>query len=134
MREGTRMFRELAKRGYRTLMGMPVTGDPVRAFAGTARPDLPLLRVMHVGDCGIRAMETSHDFVAPIGYPKVMAERLLDQGIGTEFAHYFAITYDRLPDVERLKKVAKMSGAPDLVLVHTGATYTRRVILDSTPR
>jgi hypothetical protein len=116
------------------MMGSAVTEDPVRAWKGTAREDLPLLRVMHVGDCSIRAMENSHDFKAPIGYPKVMAERLLDEGIGTEFAHYFAVTYEFLPDMERLKKVTKMSGAPDVVLVHTGATYQRRVILNSTPR
>jgi hypothetical protein len=128
------MFRGLAKRGYRAVMGPAVTEDPVRAFRGTARDDLPLLRVMHVGDCSIRAMETTHDFKAPVGYPKVMAERLLDEGIGTEFAHYFAITYEYLPDIERLEKVTKMSGAPDVVLVHTGTTYQRRVILNSTPR
>jgi hypothetical protein len=128
------MLRGLAKRGYRAVMGPAVTEDPVRAFRGIAREDLPLLRVMHVGDCSIRAMETTHDFKAPIGYPKVMAERLLDQGIGTEFAHYFAITYEQFPDIERLVKVTKMGGAPDVVLIHTGATYQRRVILNSTPR
>jgi hypothetical protein len=128
------LFRGLAKRGYRALMGPAVTEDPVRAWKGMARDDLPLLRVMHVGDCSIRSMEHTHDFKAPIGYPMVMAERLLDAGIGTEFAHYFAITYEPLPDIGRLKKVTKMSGAPDVVLVHTGATYQRRVILDSTSR
>jgi hypothetical protein len=128
------MFRGLAKRGYRAVMGPAVTEDPVRAWRGTARDDLPLVRVMHVGDCSIRAMENSHDTAAPIGYPKVMGERLLDEGVGIEFSHYFAITYEYLPDIERLKKVTKMSGAPDFILVHTGATYQRRVILNSTPR
>jgi hypothetical protein len=128
------MFRGLAKRGYRAVMGPAVSEDPVRAFRGTLRDDLPLLRVMHVGDCSLRAMEYSHDTAAPIGYPKVMAERLLDEGVSTEFAHYFAITYEYLPDIERLKKVTKMSGAPDFVLVHTATTYQRRVILNSTPR
>jgi hypothetical protein len=128
------MFKGLAKRGYRAVMGPAVTEDPVRAWNGTARDDLPLLRVMHVGDCSIRAMEHTHDFKAPIGYPKVMAEQLLAAGVGTEFAHYFAVTYEPLPDIERLLKVTKMSGAPDVVLVHTGATYQRRVILNSTER
>jgi hypothetical protein len=128
------MFRGLAKRGYRAMMGPAVTEDPVRAWKGTTRPGLPVLRVMHVGDCSIRAMEHTHDFKAPIGYPKVMGERLLEQGVAVEFAHYFAIMYEQLPDIERLKKVTKMSGAPDVVLVHTAATYQRRVILNSTPR
>jgi hypothetical protein len=128
------MLRGLAKRGYRAVMGTAVTEDPVRAWKGTAGGDLPRLRVMHVGDCSIRAMENSHDPKAPIGYPKVMAERLLDAGVGTEFAHYFAITYEYLPDIEQLEKVTKMSGAPDVILVHTAATYTRRVILNSTHR
>jgi hypothetical protein len=116
------------------MLGPAVTEDPVRAWRGTARGDLPLLRVMHVGDCSIRAMDHSHDFKAPIGYPKVMAEQLLDAGVGTEFAHYFAITYEHLPSIERLQKVTKMSGAPDVILVHTATTYQRRVILNSTPR
>jgi hypothetical protein len=131
---GTRIVRTLAKRVYRLAMGPAVTEDPVRAWKGTAREDLPLLRVMHIGDCSIRAMETGHDFSAPVGYPKVMAKRLLHEGVGVEFGHYFAITYEYLPEIDRLAKVTKLTGAPDLILVHTGATYQRRVILDSTPR
>jgi len=42
-------------------------------------------------------MENSYDFFAPLGYPKVTAELLLDAGLGFEFAHFFAITYERLP-------------------------------------
>src|SRR5689334_25321930 len=80
------MLRGLAKRGYRAVMGPAVTEDPVRAFRGIAREDLPLLRVMHVGDCSIRAMETTHDFKAPIGYPKVMAGPPSGEGTGPRFA------------------------------------------------
>jgi hypothetical protein len=79
-------------------------------------------------------MDKSHDVKAPVGYPKVAAERLLDDGIGIEFAHYFAITYEYLPEIERLERVTKLSGAPDLVLIHTGATYQRRVMLKSNNR
>jgi len=100
---GAGMFGTVAKRVYRGMRGPAVTADPVRAWRGTARGDLPLLRVMDVGDCSIRAMDHSHDFKAPIGYPKVMAEQLLDAGVGTEFAHYFAITYEHLPSIERLR-------------------------------
>ena len=131
---GTRIVRGMAKRVYRLVMGPAVTEDPVRNWRGTACDDMPLLRVMHVGDCSIRAMETSHDFKAPVGYPKVAAERLLAEGIGIEFGHYFSITYEYLPEIERLARVTKLTGAPDLVIVHTGATYQRRVILNSTPR
>jgi hypothetical protein len=130
----TRTVRGTAKRVYRLIMGPAVTEDPVRKWRGTARDDMPLLRIMHVGDCSIRAMETSHDFQAPVGYPKVAAERLLDDGIGIEFGHYFSITYEYLPEIERLTRVTKLSGTPDLVIVHTGATYQRRVIVNSTPR
>ena len=49
-----------------------------------------------------------------------------------EFGHYFAITYEYLPEIEKLQKVTKLSGAPDLILIHSGTTYQRRVILNST--
>ena len=89
---------------------------------------------MHVGDCSLRAMETSHDFGAPMGYPKALGERLAEHDLGVEFGHYFAITYEYLPEIEKLEKVTKLSGAPDLILIHSGTTYQRRVILNSTRR
>jgi hypothetical protein len=63
-----------------------------------------------------------------------MAEHLLDEQIGMEFGHYFAITYEELPEIDRLKAVAKLSGDPDVILVHTGANYQRRLIVRSTVR
>jgi hypothetical protein len=44
--------RRLAKLIYRTVVGPPVP-DPVRAWRGTARDELQVLRVLHVGDCGV---------------------------------------------------------------------------------
>ena len=67
--------RELARRAYRALVGPAVDLDPVREWRGTANPELPLLRVLHVGDCGIRSMNTSHDPKAPLS--KRMQKSLL---------------------------------------------------------
>lgn len=128
------LVRALGKRAYRAVLGPPVTEDPLRAWKGSAAGGRNPLRVMHVGDCSIRAMDTSHDFFAPPGYPKALGERLEENGVGMEFGHYFAITYEYLPNIEKLSKVTKLSGAPDVILIHTGATYQRRVILKSTTR
>jgi hypothetical protein len=131
----TRTFvRGGAKRLYRAIVGPAVDLDPVRAWRGTGNPDLPLLRVLHVGDCGIRRMETSHDPKAPLGFPAVAADRLLEHGVGMEFFHYFAINYDELPDIERLERISKLSGDPDVILVQLGGTYGRRVIVPDVRR
>jgi hypothetical protein len=111
-----------------------VAVDPVKAWRGTAGEGLECLRVLHVGDCGIRCMESSHDPSGPIGFPSVAAERLRAAGVGLEFSHYFAVNYDRLPDMERLKRVSKLSGDPDVILVQLGATYGRRVVISDTRR
>jgi hypothetical protein len=108
--------------------------DPVRDWRGTGDPDLPLLRVLHVGDCGIRSMETSHDPKAPLGFPAVAADRLLEHGIGMELFHYFAINYDTLPSIDRLERISKLSGDPDVILVQLGATYGRRVVVPDVRR
>jgi hypothetical protein len=126
--------REVARRTYRTVIGPARDLDPVRTWPGTAREGLPLLRVLHVGDCGIRRMDTSHDPAAPLGFPAVVAERMLDAGVGMEFFHYFAINYDHLPDMERLQRVMKLSGDPDVILVQLGATHGRRVVIPDVPR
>ena len=132
-RTGT-LARGLVKRVYRAMVGPAVDLDPVREWRGTADPDLPLLRVLHVGDCGIRAMDTSHDPKAPLGFPAVAADRLLEAGIGMEFFHYFAINYDQLPSIERLERISKLSGDPDVILVQLGATYGRRVVVPDVRR
>lgn len=93
---------------------------------------MPTLRMLHVGDCSLRTMESSHDFRAPLGYPYVAAEALLDEGIGVEFSHYFAVLFEHLPDIELLRRRMKLSGDPDVIIVQLGATYARRVILPDT--
>jgi hypothetical protein len=128
------LARGIAKRLYRAVVGPAVDLDPVRDWRGTGDPDLPLLRVLHVGDCGIRSMETSHDPKAPLGFPAVAADRLLEQGIGMEFFHYFAINYDELPRIDRLERISKLSGDPDVILVQLGATYGRRVVVPDVRR
>jgi hypothetical protein len=115
-------------------MGPAVDLDPVREWRGTADPDLPLLRVLHVGDCGIRSMNTSHDPKAPLGFPAVAADRLVQEGVGMEFFHYFAVKYELLPSVERLERIMRLSGDPDLILVQLGATYGRRVVVPDVRR
>ncbi|HET8673567.1 MAG TPA: hypothetical protein VFL87_08025, partial [Thermoleophilaceae bacterium] len=74
-----------------------------------------------------------HDFRAPLGFPAVAAERLLAAGIGMEFAHYFAVTFEHLPDVATLRRRVHLDGTPDVIVVQLGATYARRVILPDTP-
>lgn len=128
------MARGGAKRLYRAVVGPAVDLDPVREWRGTGDPDLPLLRVLHVGDCGIRRMETSHDPKAPLGFPAVAADRLLEQGVGMEFFHYFAINYDSLPSIDRLERISKLSGDPDVILVQLGGTYGRRVVVPDVRR
>jgi hypothetical protein len=128
------LARGIAKRLYRAVVGPAVDLDPVRDWRGTGDPDLPLLRVLHVGDCGIRSMETSHDPKAPLGFPAVAADRLLEHGIGMELFHYFAINYDTLPSIDRLERISKLSGDPDVILVQLGATYGRRVVVPDVRR
>jgi len=125
--------RRLAKLMYRTVVGPPVD-DPVRAWHGTARDGLKVLRVLHVGDCGVRRMETSHDLYGPPGYPLFAAERLLRDGVGMEFTHYFAVSFEVLPDMKTLRRHTHLSGEPDIVLVQVGSAYTRRILLPDTRR
>jgi hypothetical protein len=125
--------RRLAKLIYRTVVGPPVP-DPVRAWRGTARDELQVLRVLHVGDCGVRRMETSHDLYGPPGYPLFAADRLLRDGVGMEFSHYFAVSFESLPDMETLHRHTRLSGDPDVVLVQVGSAYTRRILLPDTRR
>jgi hypothetical protein len=125
--------RRLAKTLYRAAVGPPVP-DPVRAWRGTASDGQRVLRVLHVGDCGVRRMEASHDLYGPPGYPLVAAERLLQDGIGIEFSHYFAVNFDSLPSMEKLRRYNRLSGDPDIVLVQVGSAYTRRILLPDTQR
>jgi hypothetical protein len=120
--------RRLGKRIYRAAVGPPVD-DPVRAWRGTASYGLPSLRVLHVGDCGVRRMDGPHDLYGPPGYPKVAADLLLQDGIGIEFSHYFAVRFEHLPEIDTVRRHTRLSGQPDVVLVQIGSAYTRKILL-----
>jgi hypothetical protein len=120
--------RAAAKRVYRGLVGERPE-DPVRAWPGTASEGGPTLRMLHVGDCGVRRMDLGHDLVAPVGYPLTTARELLRRGIGMDFSHYFCVSFEDLPSTETLRSHIELDGDPDILLVQIGSLYTRKVIL-----
>jgi hypothetical protein len=124
--------RGILKLIYRRLVGERPP-DPVRAWRGTAIAGQPPLRVLHVGDCGVRRMECSHDLLGPPGYPLTTARELVRFGVGLTFLHYFCVNFEELPDLEVLAGFSTF-GAPDVLLVQVGSAYTRRVILPDTAR
>jgi GDSL-like lipase/acylhydrolase family protein len=116
------------------VVGPPSDFDPAKGWRGTVKEGAPAVRVLHVGDCAFRSMEMAHDFRAPVGYPAVAAERLGRQGIGLGFNHYFAVLYEYLPDREHLLRHSKVEHAPDVVLIHLGGTYHRKLSLGTGKR
>jgi hypothetical protein len=115
---------------YRAIMGRTPAHDPGRRWPGTAAPGAPALRVLHVGDCGFREMELGHDMTAPAGYPRVAAELLRERdGIDIAFGHYFAPGFEALPDMASLERHMHLDGEPDVVLIQTGGSYARKVVL-----
>jgi hypothetical protein len=78
-------------------------------------------------------MEYGHDYRAPLGYPIVAAERLLEHGVGIEFSRWFAVRFEDLPDMQQLARHVRLSGPPDVVLLHLGAVYCRHVIFVDGP-
>ena len=54
--------------------------------------------------------------------------------MGIEFSHYFAVSFERLPDVDALREHTRLSGDRDIVLVQVGSAYTRRILLPDTRR
>jgi hypothetical protein len=127
-------LRRLAVRAYRLAMGPANDFDPARAWRGTGENRAPTLGVLHVGDCGFREMNLSHDLRGPVGYPKVAAERLAEHGVGLRFNHYFAVIFEQLPAMEALVRHSKLAEDPDVILVHLGGTYHRRMILGTSRR
>jgi hypothetical protein len=111
-----------------------VVDDPARGWRGITPDGLPVLRMLYVGDCGFRQMENAHDLRAPLGFPKAAAERLVENGIGLEFSHSFAVLFEDLPDMETLQRHNKLTGDPDVIAVQLGGTYVRRVIISDTDR
>jgi hypothetical protein len=93
-----------------------------------------VLRLLHVGDCGVRRMEGAHDLLAPLGYPVTTARELLRDGVGLDFSHYFCVSFETLPDMEELRRHIRLSGDPDILLVQIGSAYTRKVILPDKAR
>ena len=124
--------RRILKRVYRGVVGARPE-DPLRAWRGTAVEGRPALRVLHVGDCGVRRMDCGHDLLGPPGYPVSAARDLLRVGIGLAFLHYFCVNFEDLPEIDVLQRFGTF-GAPDVLLVQIGSCYTRRVILPDTDR
>jgi hypothetical protein len=108
--------------------------DPAKGWRGTAKEGSDSIRVLHVGDCAFRSMERSHDFRAPVGYPAVAAEQLGERGIGFGFNHYFAVLFEHLPNMELLRKHSKVQDDPNVVLIHLGGTYHRKLTLGTGKR
>jgi GDSL-like lipase/acylhydrolase family protein len=119
--------------GYRAVFG-PRDEDPARGWRGVTPQGLPALRMLYVGDCGMRAMEHGHRLRSPLGWPAVVAERLVENGVGFEFSHSFCVLFEDLPDMETLQRHCKLSADPDVIAVQLGASYTRRVIISDTER
>jgi hypothetical protein len=92
------------------------------------------LRVLHVGDCGVRRMEAGHDLFGEPGYPLFAAEELLHADITIEFQHYFCVSFEKLPAISRLGERVDTRRAPDLLLVQIGSAYTRKIILPDSTR
>lgn len=120
--------RAAAKHLYRRLVGER-PDDPVQAWPGTELEGQPVLRMLHVGDCGVRRMEGAHDLLAPLGYPLTTARELFRHGVGVDFSHYFCVSFEDLPHIEKLRSHMRLGGDPDIVLVQIGSAYTRKVIL-----
>jgi hypothetical protein len=85
------------------------------------------------GDCSWRSMEAAHGTHTPPGYPMVMAERLVADGLGLEVGFGIFGWYEGLPQTApALTKHLKLSAPPDLVVVQLGAIYgLRRVLSDN---
>ncbi len=122
-----RLSRAAGYRAFRFVFGRPGV-DPALHWRGTASEGLEVIRVLHIGDCGLRSMTHGHDFRAPLGYPAVAADRLLEHGVGMEFSRWFATRFEHLPDMDVLLPHVKLSGPPDVVWIQMGAGYFRRAI------
>jgi hypothetical protein len=125
----------LRKQVYRFVVGPPVV-DLVRTWTGTATAaeGMPVLRHLHIGDCNFRRMDLAHDTHAAPGYPLVAAQAIQRKGVGVEFAYYFAVNFDYLPERDELLNHVKLGGAPDVISVQIGASYSRWIVLPDTNR
>lgn len=123
----------MLRRLYRALVGERPE-DALRAWRGTALPGQEALRVLHVGDCGVRRMDCGHDLLGAPGYPLALAQELQRSGTRMRFDHYFCVNFEVLPELDAIERACRLEGDPDVVLVQVGSAYTRRVILPDVNR
>lgn len=108
--------------------------DPTRHWLGTARQGEAALRIAYYGDCAFRAMDRSHGLDTPVGWPAALTRRLAERDVPAEFSLVFMPDYEHLPDRERLTRYLHLSDDPQVVVVHTGGVYARRVIFSDSAR
>ena len=77
-------------------------------------------------------MDRAHALDTPVGWPAGLADRLRRRGSALECSLVFMPDYEHLPARASLGQFLRLSGDPDVVVVHTGGVYTRRVILPDT--
>lgn len=125
--------RTTLRRARHQILG-PHVPDPTRRWRGIAPAGLPTLRLALYADCGWREMEHAHGTHTPPGWPRVVAERLVAQGIGLEISVVTVASLDALPgDPEALTRWLRLSGPPDAIVVATGSVHYSRRLLPSNP-
>ena len=117
---------------YHRILG-PLPHDPTRGWPATTAPGEPALRVAYYGDCMFRAMDHSHGVHTPVGWPRVLAERLLERGERMEWSTVFMTEFDHLPGREDLGHYLRLSDVPDVVFVALGTRYANLAVLPETP-
>jgi hypothetical protein len=126
--EVTDLPRRALRRLDKLAFGRP--HDPTPGWSGLASVEGRPLRVARFGSCELRAMDGPHGTHTPVGYPRRLAEVAAEQGLAIEFGNVFVGTYEDLPRTrEELWRYLRLSGDPDVVLVHVGGMYGYRVIL-----
>ena len=80
-----------------------------------------------------RAMDHSHGVHTPVGWPRVLAERLLERGERMEWSTVFMTEFDHLPGREDLGHYLRLSDVPDVVFVALGTRYANLAVLPETP-
>jgi hypothetical protein len=113
---------------YHRVLG-PLPVDPTRRWPGSATGADAALRVAFYGDCSMRAMDRSHGVHTPMGWPRVLAER-----VPLEFSAVFTTMFEWMPGRDDLGRHLRLSGDPDVVLVQIGALYAQRTVLPDSSR
>jgi hypothetical protein len=98
--------------------------DPARGWRGIAPDGLPVVRLLIFGECAWRSYELGHGTHNPVGYPRAMAQRLVEHGVGLEVSIVRAELFEQLPRTpEELTRHVRLSGPPDVVLVQIGGAH-----------